>query len=512
MPDIVFIPTAGIGSRMGCLTKNINKALLPYRDKPALSHIIDSFPADSHFIIPVGYRGDQIRDFLKLAYQDRNITLVEIGDFSSKNSGTAKTILECKHLLKSAFWYVSCDTIFDNQDLGNTDISEDICWVSSVSKNDSIRYTMFGIDNSRISEISFKEEKDQDWVAFTGLMRIAEPKSFIERIEKSGSAEFIHAISPGTPVRKLKSWIDIGTKELYDLATKKQGFDFSKTNEYTWICNGSVVKWWNDMDIPRKKVEKAMANANAVPKNIRTSGSMMSYDYAAGKTMYQSPDADIGKMLSWLKDTVWKKSDKDITKDCLLFYRNKTQQRISQILENHERYPVVNSVNSRKVRNPREYLEMIDWDELAKNHVSSWIHGDLQFDNVVIQDNNGFLAIDWRHEFGNSIDIGDAYYDLSKLMGGCILDYSRIKANDFGIEFNEKNVKITYPSVVDADEKIMRIKSFSEENGFDGRKLDVLVPLIFWNMAPLHNGPFDLLLWYLGILKFSEIFDHEKIH
>ena len=63
MSNIVIIPTAGTGSRMGNFTKNLNKALLPYKDKPVLAHIIDQFPADTNFIIPVGYLGNQIIDF-----------------------------------------------------------------------------------------------------------------------------------------------------------------------------------------------------------------------------------------------------------------------------------------------------------------------------------------------------------------------------------------------------------------------------------------------------------------
>ena len=73
--NTVIIPTAGTGSRMGNYTKNLNKALLPYKNKPVLSHIIDSFPKDTKFIIPVGYLSDQIKDFCKIAYADRNIEL-----------------------------------------------------------------------------------------------------------------------------------------------------------------------------------------------------------------------------------------------------------------------------------------------------------------------------------------------------------------------------------------------------------------------------------------------------
>ena len=52
MNNTVIIPTAGTGSRMGNFTKDLNKALLPYKNKPILSHIIDQFPIDTKFIIP----------------------------------------------------------------------------------------------------------------------------------------------------------------------------------------------------------------------------------------------------------------------------------------------------------------------------------------------------------------------------------------------------------------------------------------------------------------------------
>jgi len=32
-----------------------------------------------------------------------------------------------------------------------------------------------------------------------------------------------------------------------------------------------------------------------------------------------------------------------------------------------------------------------------------------------------------------------------------------------------------------------------------------LIPIIFWNMSPLHTAPFDMFLWYLGIKLFEEL-------
>ena len=41
--------------------------LLPYKDKPVLAHIIDNFPHNTRFVIPVGYLKEQIIDFCKVA-------------------------------------------------------------------------------------------------------------------------------------------------------------------------------------------------------------------------------------------------------------------------------------------------------------------------------------------------------------------------------------------------------------------------------------------------------------
>jgi hypothetical protein len=52
---------------------------------------------------------------------------------------------------------------------------------------------------------------------------------------------------------------------------------------------------------------------------------------------------------------------------------------------------------------------------------------------------------------------------------------------------------------------VRRLKKFIEDNGYEYRKVQTLVPIIFWNMSPLHTAPFDLFLWYLGIKLFAEL-------
>ena len=64
----VIIPTAGLGKRLQNLTKDLNKSLITVANKPVISHIIDSFPNSTEYVIPLGYQGEKVKEFLKLAY------------------------------------------------------------------------------------------------------------------------------------------------------------------------------------------------------------------------------------------------------------------------------------------------------------------------------------------------------------------------------------------------------------------------------------------------------------
>ena len=46
---IVFIPTAGMGTRLKENTAYLNKSLLDINNKPVISHIIEKFPKNTKF-------------------------------------------------------------------------------------------------------------------------------------------------------------------------------------------------------------------------------------------------------------------------------------------------------------------------------------------------------------------------------------------------------------------------------------------------------------------------------
>jgi choline kinase len=505
--NTVIIPTAGTGSRMSNYTKNLNKALLPYKNKPVISHIIDSFPKDTKFIVPIGYLADQIKDFCRIAYADRDIEFVQIDDYLSNKSGTAYTLRHCRDKVTGPFWYVPCDTYFD--ELVVDKVNESNCYfVKKVPEKDTYLYTMFDVDaNRRISEITFKKHTPESYEAFTGLMYIHDYIEFFNSLETIDSPELIYSILVGDKVAKLDTWKDFGDPVKYQTELgKSQKFDFTKKDELTYICNNRVVKWWIDDATPKKKYVKTLENPSVFPANCQYIGNFMAYDYFDGQTLYEfNNPVSFTSCLNWLKDEVWLPVDADITSASIEFYKNKTLVRVNMFLEKYTDLKQINFIDGVKVNDYSYYLNKIDWDYLSTTTLPGFIHGDLQFDNVVINNEGKFKVIDWRHEFANIVEFGDIYYDLAKLAGGFIINYANIKEHNFNIEIDNDNVILSIPSVDQVTVYQRELKEFIISQGYDYKKVQMLIPIIYWNMSPLHTAPFDLFLWYLGIKLFQEL-------
>ena len=101
----VVLPTAGIGSRLGSITENFNKALVPIGKKPAISHVIDYYPKDTKFIIALGYKGEDIRTFITLAYPDLDVTFVSIDNYDGIGSGLGYTLKQCEPYIDGPFFF-----------------------------------------------------------------------------------------------------------------------------------------------------------------------------------------------------------------------------------------------------------------------------------------------------------------------------------------------------------------------------------------------------------------------
>ena len=143
-------------------------------------------------------------------------------------------------------------------------------------------------------------------------------------------------------------------------------------------------------------------------------------------------------------------------------------------------------------------LSKIKWSYITKG-IQSFIHGDLQFDNVIYdKDKKIFKLIDWRQDFAKSIDVGDLYYDLAKIYGGMLIDYSKIKQNKFQYFENKKYFKYRLPNIKKFKNYEKIFFNMLKKNNYDEKKVKILTGIIFLNMSPLHHYPFDKILYNLA--------------
>jgi NDP-sugar pyrophosphorylase family protein len=142
----VLITTSGLGSRLGELTDYTNKSLIRVTDKPAISHIIESYPEDTKFVITLGHFGSHIKQFLQLAYPNRNFTFVEIDKYKGEGSSLGYSILKCKQELQCPFIFHASDTIIEKYNPEAPGHNYVIC----AHKKDSSQYRTVNLSIGRL--------------------------------------------------------------------------------------------------------------------------------------------------------------------------------------------------------------------------------------------------------------------------------------------------------------------------------------------------------------------------
>lgn len=506
----VLISTAGQGSRLHKISNKINKSLLPFSNKPIIHHIIEKIPTELKIGILLGYNSEQVKDYLSIAFPERKIIYIYVDDWWSSQSGTKYSLMCARNLLHETFWYFPCDGIYKDVDFVFKEFEEDVFVVNEVNEDESLHYLTFTIRNDRIVKQFFKLATDAGNYAFTGAMKIKNREKFFLKLDQSKSTEFISVISDNSLVHITESWRDLGNFGMYQQALSETGeFDFSKKDEFTYQLPNKIIKWWADPNIPALKIEKPRLKSSIFPSNVKSKNQFLFYDKSPGNPFYEQVNKNNFKtLLAWLKQELWLPIDLDIKKNLEDFYKNKTKARIellSNKLESQSYNPKI--INGIKVRSWHYYYEKIDWNLLIQDSKPSFIHGDLQFDNIIYEESTKkFSLIDWRQDFAGLKSLGDLHYDFAKMLGGIYINYQEIKKGNF--EFIHKNgiVEIKTPFLKDNKELIAILVDSAKELELNIGKVKALVPLIFWNMAPLHQEPFSNLCWCLGILNY-EILD-----
>jgi len=204
---------------------------------------------------------------------------------------------------------------------------------------------------------------------------------------------------------------------------------------------------------------------------------------------------------NWLEREVWTRTTVAAARMrtlCETFYRTKTIERLAAFRAKYPDLVAPLTINGESIAPLARILECVPWDRLY-NGVPAFIHGDLQFDNILHNERTGtFTLVDWRQDFAGEIAFGDLYYDLAKLLGGLTINYDLVKQGLFWVERSGSNLFVDFAVHSTCEIYGRRLREFIESRGLDGRRVRILQGLIYLNMSPLHHAPFDVALHAMG--------------
>lgn len=514
----VCILAAGKGSRLSTW-RSIHKALLPIGNVAIISRIIHEFPVDVEIVVAVGYQATQIKNFIRLAHPERSITFVDVDRWEGEGSGPGYSLLSCQESLQCPFIFTSVDTL----------VAESIPepkqnWIGVAAASDTQVFLMAEVEAGRVKR--FHDKIASATLRHRGydLERIL-PYAFIGIAGVHDWQLFWHALTHnrGTLVQgelqvanglqgllgKLSAlsftWHDTGSDVSYhNTARIFPEIVAPKKDEQFYMQGGRVIKFFADEEITTRRVARAQALVGLVPPVIGRAGQFFSYKKAAGKLLSEVHDVstfedflEFCALKLWRPQALTPKSFQDFTFRCDQFYRAKTEERVNQFHTLTTTQDQSHRINGMLVPPLQELLSQIPWDTLAHG-TPTLIHGDLQPENILIDPNGNFVFLDWRQDFAGLLEYGDMYYDLAKMDHALLINGEIIRRNHFNIKIDGQEVLLEFYIRSHLAEYRQLLDQFMRKNGYNVPKVRILTGLIYLNIAPLHENPYNELVYYLG--------------
>lgn len=508
----VLITTSGIGSRLGDFSQFTNKSLVVLGGKPAISHIIEKYPKDSEYVITLGYFGEHIREFLELAYPERNFRYVDVFPYEGEGSSLAYSMLCAKEHLQKPFIFHACDSLILKSSIPMVDSN----WVAGYVGKDASNYTSFDTQRDLVERFNPKGMTNFDFIHI-GVVGIFSFNEFWEKLREmitydpnnnilNDVSVLNELVKKGIEIKVkiFDDWIDIGNSNSLIEAKKVINDEFNileKANESISFINDSVIKFFSDSKVVSKRVGRIAFLGETVPKLKNSTKHFYTYEFYKGAPMSTVLNPDqITTLLHWTKDTLWSfipmKEMPEMASISENFYFGKSNDRLEEFTETRMVKDEITMINNERVPSAKELIleaKMLLVSELKIGR----FHGDLILDNILISE-LGFKLIDWREDFGGSSEFGDIYYDLAKLNHSLYINHSLVLNGDFFIDDDKTEVTC---GILRKDVHVKmesNLQNFIEKEKLNWRKVQVLTGLIWLNMSPLHHHPFDKFLYYYG--------------
>jgi len=511
MELVVCLPTAGTGSRLGDLTRNLNKSLLSVDNKPILSHIIEKYPKDANFVIPIGFASDLVKQYIGMAHTNANVTFVEVDPFEGEGSGLGYSLLKCRDYLNKPFIFHSCDTIVLESipDIKNN-------WVGLSKIQPTHEFRRVRVNKQAVIEFIDKDsEITAEQFTYIGLAGVNDYQSFWESM-RSGGLEAVNlgevygliALIDKSITTFNFTWFDTGSRNGLETARNNIQSTFTpnildKEDEAIWFIEDRVIKFSTDSSFIKNRIQRAKALADYVPEITFAAQNMYSYTKVEGQVLSSVVNqAVFQNFLTYLEGFFDQPiestlSTKEFNAKCYEFYHDKTLERVEQYLTRFNLTDGVVCVNGRRIVPIFNQLENLDWESIS-NGIPSNFHGDLHFENILVKPNESFKFLDWRQNFAGRLELGDRYYDLAKLLHGMIVPHQSVHDEQYSISLEGQNTTIDIRIPREYDLIRRSYWEWLTINNYNVQKVYSLTALVFLNIAALHHEPYCHFLYHLG--------------
>lgn len=494
MVDYIVVQAGGKGTRLGHLTRNKPKALVPVENLPMLFHLFRKFP-DKKFVIIADYHREVLREYLSC------FAKVKYQVIDAEGTGTCAGVGQALALLPehTPFMLVWSDLILP-ETLQLPEVDKDYI---GISQTFPCRWSYKGgelseersVENGVAGFFLFTEKAKLAGIPQSGeLVRWMQEKSFqFEEIGLAGTREF-------------------GVLEEYQKLRQEKCRPFNRLT-----FDGDVVIKEGIDEQGRKLAVRECAwyqaaqegKVEILPRIYGTNPLRM--ERIHGKNIYEC-QLDYGHRKEILEKLVLSlqelhsagtmEADSFSVKEA---YFNKTMQRLHMI---RDLVPFADrrtvTVNGKICRNvffyKRELEKALDTLQCEKFVL---IHGDCTFSNLMLREDGTPVLIDPRGYFGFTELYGDPMYDWAKLYYSLVGNYDRFNLKDFCLEIarDEVRLDITSNHWEDMEEEFFRL------TGADRRTIRLLHAIIWLSLTTYAWQDYDSVCgaFYNGLYYLEDV-------
>ncbi|WP_238298745.1 phosphotransferase [Eubacterium sp. MSJ-33] len=510
--EYIIVQAGGKGTRLGHLTENKPKALVPVENLPMLFHLFRKYP-DKRFIIIADYKKDVLREYLSV-FADVKYQVVE-----AEGNGTCSGLSAALRLIPDGqpFMFIWSDLILPKTFELPADYRE-----GQIAKYDYVGLSETFPCRWKYEDREFQEERSEKY-GVAGLFLFT-AKEKLGEVPASG--EFVRFLKEQ---KKTYHTVGIGGTREFGILAEYEKLEQQKCRPFNKITvredseNNRKILVKEAVDAQGESLakrecawyDKAKKLAIPVlPEIYKTNPLEM--EYIDGNNIYELNFSYEQKhrILEQLILSLKKLHQAEhVPADSFSIhetYYNKTMDRLSKIQDlipfAREREIRINGKLCRNVYYHKRELEQKLQKFVDNCSEFSFIHGDCTFSNMMIRKNGAPVLIDPRGYFGFTQLYGDVRYDWAKLYYSVVGNYDQFNLKRFHLSVGQSaddGVKLEIQSNQWEDME----SDFFALTGCDPNEIKLLHAVIWLSLTTYAWQDYDSVCgaFYNGLLYLEDV-------